>query len=102
MSDYVPKSVGESYLRSQIARQKAYRTKMANSGRPFKHSLISIPIEQAEHIVDKYKSNMEATRSTVSLLEELEALLDSGYESYSPTKLRSVCKRALLNARKIK
>ena len=75
---------------------------MAHSGKPFKHSLLSIPIEQAEDIVNKYKSNTEATRTIVALLEELEVMLDAGYESYSPTKLRSVCKRALLNAKKIK
>ena len=102
MSDYEPKSFGETYLRHQIARHKAYKTKMANSKHPIKHSMLSVPMEQAVHIVDKHKENMDAARSAVALLEELETLLDSGYELYSPTKLRSVCKRALLNVRKIK
>lgn len=101
MSDYVPKSLGETYLRHQIARQKSYKTKMANSKHPVKHSMLSIPVEQAEYIVEKHKLNMQATSSAVALLEELEVLLDMGYESYSPSKLRLVCKRALSQVRKI-
>lgn len=102
MSDYTPKSVGETYLRHQISRQKSFATKMANSGKRVKHSLLSIPLEQAEYIVNKHKSNTASIQTTIALLEELEALLDVGYEEYSPTKLRSVCKRALLSVRKIK
>jgi hypothetical protein len=102
MSDYIPKSLGETYLRHQISRQKSFAKKMANSGKNVKHSLLSIPIEQAEYIVNKHKSNTDSIQTTISLLEELEALLDVGYEEYSPTRLRSVCKRALLSAKKIK
>lgn len=102
MSDYEPKSFGETYLRYQIARHKAYKTKMANSKNPIKHSMLSVPMEQAVHIVDKHKENMDAAKSAVALLEELETLLDGGYESYSPTKLRSICKRALLKTKQIR
>lgn len=102
MSDYIPKSLGETYLRHQIARQNRTNRKMADSGKKSMHSVLSIPLEQAVYIVDKHKINVESTNTAIALLEELEALLDSGYELYSPTKLRSVCKRALLNVRKIK
>lgn len=102
MSDYIPKSTGETYLRMQIARFKSFKTKSKNSNMELKHSTLSIPLEQAEEIVNKHKANTDAVRSAKAILEELEIMLAEGYETYSPTKLRLLCKRALLNVNKIK
>lgn len=102
MSDYIPKSIGETYLRHKIARHTKYAIKMANAGKEINHSIITVPIEQAVYIVNKHKENTSSTRSAVALLEELERLLDAGYESYSPTKMRSLCRHALLHVKKIK
>ena len=102
MSDYPLKSTGETYLRMQISRFKSFKTKMKNLDKDLNHSILSIPLEQAEEIVNKHKENTNAIRSAKAILEELEIMLADGYENYSPTKLRLLCKRALLNVNKIK
>lgn len=102
MSDYIPKSTGTTYLRCQIARHKSMKRRMEKNGNKIKCSIISVPIETAIEIVENQKGNKESIISAIKVLEELEVLLDMGYESYSPTKLRSMCKRALVHVGKIK
>lgn len=102
MSENTSNSSGVTHLRHKIQRYKHASAKMSKLGKKIEHSTLTIPLDKALEIVETNKSNKVATSSALALLEELESLLGMGFEHYSPTKLRSVCKRALFHVKNIK
>lgn len=102
MSENISNSSGVTHLRHKIQRHKHTSARMSKLGKKNEHSTLTIPLEKAMDIVETNKSNKASTSSALALLEELDNLLGMGFEHYSPTKLRSVCKRALFHVKNIK
>ncbi len=100
--DYIYKSGGESCLQRIVSKHKATKRKFAEQGKDFSSNLISIPVEQASEIVEKHKVRVPAVSSLDSILEELQNQVNGGYETYSPSTLRSLVSRARYYLNKIK
>lgn len=100
--DYIPKSSGESFLKRAVSLHYSRKRKVEERGKVFSAEMVSIPIEQAEEIVNKHKIRMPSVYTLAEILEELEIQVNAGYESYSPTSLRTLVSRAIFHLNKIK
>jgi hypothetical protein len=100
--DYIPKASGESYLKRAVNKHNAIKRKFEDQGKPFSANIVSIPLEQAEEIVIKYKARVPSVASLEKILEELQIQVNGGYESYSPSSLRTLVSRAIFHLNKIK
>lgn len=99
---YYQKSSGESCLRRVVNKHNATKRKFEEQGKKFSADIVSIPLEQANEIIDKHKIRIPAISSLDNILEELQNQVNGGYETYSPSTIRSLVSRARLYLNKIK
>jgi hypothetical protein len=100
--DYIPKSSGESFLNRVVNKHNATKRKFEDQGKKFSADIVSIPLEQADEIIKKYKVRAVAIPTIDSILEELQEQVNAGFETYSPSTLRMLVSRARLHFNKIK
>lgn len=100
--DYIPKSSGESFLNRAVNKHNATKRKFEDQGKKFSADIVSIPLEQADEIIKKYKVRAVAIPTVDSILEELQEQVNAGFETYSPSTLRMLVSRARLHFNKIK
>ena len=100
--EYIQKSSGESCLRRLVSKHNATKRRFEEQGKKFSSEVVSIPVEQATEIVEKHKVRVPAVSSLESILEELQNQVNGGYETYSPSTLRTLVSRARFYLNKIK
>ena len=100
--EHTQKSSGESCLRRVVSKHNATKRKFEDQGKKFSADIVSIPLEQANEIVEKHRVRVPAVSSLDSILEELQNQVNGGYETYSPSTLRSLVSRARFYLNKIK
>ena len=97
----VQKSSGESCLRRLVSKHNATKRKFEEQGKKFSSGMISIPIEQATELAEKSKVRVPVVSSLENILEELQNQVNGGYETYSPSTLRTLVSRARFYLNKI-
>lgn len=100
--EYVPKSSGESYVKRVLGKHRTIKRRSEERGIKFTGNTINIPVAQAEEIVEKHDIRGPAVSSLRAIVEELQTQLNRGYETYSPTALRSLAARARFFVDKIR
>lgn len=100
--EYIPKSSGESFLNRAVNKHNAIKRKFENQGKKFSANLVSIPLEQADEIAKKHKVRAVAIPTINAILEELQEQVNAGFETYSPSTLRTLVSRARFHFNKIK
>lgn len=100
--DYIPKSSGESFLNRAVNKHNATKRKFEDQGKKFSADIVSIPLEQADEIIKKYKTRAVAVPTINAILEELQEQVNAGFETYSPSTLRTLVSRAIFHFNKIK
>jgi hypothetical protein len=100
--NYTPKSSGETYLKRAVNRHNAMKSKFEDQGKKFSADIVSIPLEQADEIVKKHETRAVAIPTLNAILEELQEQVNAGFETYSPSTLRTLVSRARFHFNKIK
>ena len=100
--DYIPKSSGESFLNRAVNKHNATKRRFEDQGKKFSADIVSIPLEQADEIIKKYKTRAVAVPTLNAILEELQEQVNAGFETYSPSTLRTLVSRARFHLNKIK
>lgn len=100
--DYIYKSSGESCLQRIVSKHRATKRRFKEEGKVFTSELVSLPIEQATEIVERHRIRVPAVSSLDNILDELQNQVNGGYETYSPSTLRSLVSRARFYLNKIK
>lgn len=100
--DYVPKTDGETLIRHQIARVKSRIRKMEANGVEYKEPLITIPLVQAEDIINRFNYRKDKMETLRNIAGELSFQLDGEYIDYNVTGLRILANKLIAVASEIK
>ena len=94
--DYEPKTRGLKRLAYMTARTKSRVTILDNQGKEFKNPLVSIPLDDAETIINIDRKRKNKIETLKDIIGELSHQLDAELVDYNPRQLRTIANIALI------
>jgi hypothetical protein len=94
--EYEAKTKGMKRLGYMTARTKSRVTILENQGRKFKNPLVSIPLSDAQMIINLDRKRHDKIETLKQIIGELSHQLEAELVDYNPRQLRTIADIALI------